>query len=83
MPISVRPVEPADITAIAVIRAQRLGTESFWTDRIDRYLRGEHSPQQALSVRAGFVAMNHGELLGFVTGHLTRRFGWNQGIGRN
>lgn len=47
----------------------------FWTDRIDRYFRGEHSPQQALSARAGFVAIDRGEVQGFVAGHLTRRFG--------
>lgn len=75
LPITIKPVEQIDIPAIAALRALRSQTEPFWADRIDRYFRGEHSPQQALSVRAGFVAMNRGELVGFVAGHLTRRFG--------
>ena len=40
-----------------------------------RYLAGEHHPQHALAPRAGFVAEEGGKLLGFITGHLTRRFG--------
>jgi GNAT superfamily N-acetyltransferase len=75
LPITIRPVEPTDIADIAAIRAQRPLAEPFWADRIARYFRGEHSPQQALSVRAGFVAMNCAELVGFVAGHLTQRFG--------
>ncbi|MBV9763476.1 MAG: GNAT family N-acetyltransferase [Acidobacteriaceae bacterium] len=59
---------------MAKIRAQTAGTESFWADRIDRYLRGEHSPQQALQDRAAFVAVDEAKVVGFVAGHRTRRF---------
>ena len=45
------------------------GDKTFWTDRITWYLRGEHSPQQALPERAAFVAVDEGKLVGFVAGH--------------
>jgi GNAT superfamily N-acetyltransferase len=57
---------------MARIRAQNWQTESFWIDRITRYLRGEHSPQKALAPL--FVAIDREELVGFVAGHRTTRF---------
>jgi hypothetical protein len=51
MPVTLRP-EDADVSATAAIRTQQWGDKSFWTDRITWYLRGEHSPQQALPERA-------------------------------
>ena len=62
---------------MASIRAQRWGTESYWQDRISRYLSGEHSPQQALTSRIAFVAINaenKQQIVGFIAGHLTRRY---------
>ncbi len=56
MPIIFRPVEDPDILSMARIRAQNWQTEAFWTDRISRYLRGDHSPQKALVARVIFVA---------------------------
>jgi GNAT superfamily N-acetyltransferase len=73
--MTIRPAEDSDIPLMARIRAQNWETESFWTDRICRYLRGEHSPQKALAGRAIFVAVEEGELVGFVAGHRTTRFG--------
>jgi RimJ/RimL family protein N-acetyltransferase len=58
---------------MARIRAQNWQTESFWTDRIRRYLQGEHSPQKARAARAIFVAIEDVELVGFVAGHQTTR----------
>jgi GNAT superfamily N-acetyltransferase len=75
MPIEVRAVEEADIAAIAAIRAEEWNTEAFWVDRIGRYLRGEHSPQFALPLRAAFVAVEDDAVVGFVAGHRTRRLG--------
>ena len=69
-----RPVEQADIPWMAAIRAQG-GTAAFWKDRIGLYLSGQHSPQQALTARAAFVAIDRNDLVGFVAGHRTRRFG--------
>jgi ribosomal protein S18 acetylase RimI-like enzyme len=74
MPLTIRPAEPTDIPAIAELRAQTKGGQAFWTDRINRYLRGEHSPQKALELRSAFVATDEGEIVGFVAGHRTRRF---------
>ncbi len=75
MPVVIRPAEKADVAFTAEMRAQRSGSPSFWADRIDRYLRGEYSPQQALALRSAFVAVDQMTILGFVAGHLTRRFG--------
>jgi ribosomal protein S18 acetylase RimI-like enzyme len=75
MPIRVRRVEEADVVSMAAIRAQEWETEAFWKARIERYLRGEHSPQKALSARAAFVAVDNGAALGFVSGHRTSRYG--------
>lgn len=60
---------------MAALRAEEWETQVFWEDRIGRYLRGEHSPQQALSARAAFVAEDNGTIIGFVSGHHTRRHG--------
>jgi len=75
MPIRVRPVENGDIATLAALRAEEWETEVFWEARIGRYLRGEHSPQQALPARAAFVAEDNGQIVGFVSGHRTRRYG--------
>jgi GNAT superfamily N-acetyltransferase len=40
-----------------------------------RYLAGEHHPQQALLPRAMWMASNGRSPIGYVAGHLTRRFG--------
>src|SRR3981081_1653518 len=69
MPGTLRPAEDADVSATAAIRTQQWGAKAFWTDRITWYLRGEHSPQQALAGRAAFVAVDEGKLVGFVAGH--------------
>lgn len=74
MPLTIRPAESTDIRFMAELRAQTKGTQSFWIDRIDRYLRGEHSPQKALELRSAFVASDEEKILGFVAGHHTRRF---------
>jgi ribosomal protein S18 acetylase RimI-like enzyme len=42
--------------------------------RVRRYLAGEHHPQQALALRVVYVA-DAGEIIGYIAGHLTRRFG--------
>jgi hypothetical protein len=43
MPVTLRPAEDADVTAMAAIRAQQWGDKTFWTDRITWYLLGEHN----------------------------------------
>lgn len=60
---------------MADLRAEEWQTTAFWQGRIARYLRGEHSPRQALATRTALVADDDGTVVGFVSGHLTRRYG--------
>lgn len=60
---------------MAATRALEWGTQEFWADRIGRYLTGKHSRRQALPERTAFVAVDGCDLVGFVAGHKTRRFG--------
>jgi GNAT superfamily N-acetyltransferase len=41
--------------------------------RMSAYFEGRHHPQQALSPRTGFVALDGDQLIGYVAGHLTTR----------
>ena len=75
MAVMLRSVEDTDVPSMAAIRALESGSEEFWVDRISRYLSGHHSPQQALTARTAFVAVDGRDLVGFVAGHKTRRFG--------
>ena len=71
----IRPVVDRDVAAMAAIRARQWESEAFWQSRIERYLRGEHSPQHVLPARAAFVAVEEGAVVGLVSGHRTRRYG--------
>jgi GNAT superfamily N-acetyltransferase len=75
MAITIRPVQPSDVPLMAAIRAQQWETAAFWTERIGLYLSGEHSPQQALAARTAFVPVDGTEVVGFIAGHRTRRYG--------
>ena len=74
MPVIIRTAESEDIPAMAAIRAAQWETEQYWQSRITRYLAAELFPQQALAPRTAFVAVDGGEIVGFIAGHLTRRF---------
>ena len=74
MPVVLRIAEEGDIADMASLRASESQDEFVWSDRIAGYLSGEHSPEHALQSRVIFVAVD-GEVVGFVAGHLTRRFG--------
>jgi ribosomal protein S18 acetylase RimI-like enzyme len=67
----------SDISGMARLRAEQwgAGTELYWVNRISGYLRGEANPQQSLPTRIIMVASNDEEVVGFIAGHLTRRFG--------
>lgn len=64
----------ADVPALARIRATEWESEQYWTNRITGYIEGRLRPQKALAPRMVFVASQDGEIIGFVAGHLTRRF---------
>ena len=75
MAVVFRPAEEANIDAMAAIRAREWETEAYWKRRIGAYMAVEQSPQHALPARAVFVAMDDGQVVGFVAGHRTRRYG--------
>ena len=64
----------SDVPAMAHIRAAEWGEEEYWRERIRGYLDGEHHPQQALMPRVIYVALEGDALVGFIAGHLTRRY---------
>ena len=69
-----RLAEKADIPAMGRIRAAEWETEEYWRVRISRYLDRELHPQQALLPRVIYVALEGDSLVGFIAGHLTRRY---------
>ena len=64
----------ADIPAMARIRAAEWESQDYWMQRITGYMNGTLHPQQALPERVQYVAVQDGEVLGFIAGHRTRRF---------
>src|SRR5262245_54255412 len=73
-PIAYREARNADLDQLARLRADEWGSESYWGERILGYLRGTHHPQQALAPRVVLVASRDHTLVGFIAGHLTRRY---------
>lgn len=69
-----RDAEKSDIPAMACIRASEWETEEYWRVRISRYLERELHPEHALMPRVIYVALEGDSLVGFVAGHLTRRY---------
>ncbi len=70
-----RPSQAADVPAMAQIRAREWGMSEYWVNRISGYLEGEMHPQNALPPRTCYVAVDESSVVGFVAGHLTRRYG--------
>ena len=60
---------------MARIRAREWGGLEYWRTRIAGYLEGEINPQRALAPRRCYVAVEESSVVGFVAGHLTRRYG--------
>jgi ribosomal protein S18 acetylase RimI-like enzyme len=69
-----RQVDPSDIPAMARIRAVNWGSEEYWITRISGYLNCTIHPQKALKPRVIYVALEGGSVVGFIAGHLTRRY---------
>jgi ribosomal protein S18 acetylase RimI-like enzyme len=72
--IQYREATEKDIPAMATIRCIESGTHDYWEKRILGYMNGELNPQQASGVRNIYVASDNNTLIGFVAGHLTKRF---------
>jgi GNAT superfamily N-acetyltransferase len=69
-----RLADQSDVPAMARIRAAQWETEEYWRGRISRYMNCELHPQHALLRRVNYVALEGDSLVGFIAGHLTRRF---------
>lgn len=68
-----REAEIGDVARLEEMRAR----DATWgpaDPRMARYLRGEHHPQQALMPRVMFIAEDDGHVVGYIGGHLTRRY---------
>lgn len=72
--IHYRLADASDVPAMARIRAAQWGSVEYWNDRISGYLCGKLHPQQALPPRLLYLALEGDTLLGFIAGHLTRRY---------
>src|SRR5450755_3329367 len=69
-----RKAENPDIPYLAQIRSINWGTEAYWNTRISGYLNHQIHPQQALIPRIIFIASETDTVVGFIAGHLTKRF---------
>ncbi len=74
MSIQYREANQSHISAMARIRAADWETEKYWNTRISGYLDCELNPQQALKPRIIYIALESETVLGFIAGHLTRRY---------
>lgn len=73
--ITTRVAEERDIPGMAALRAEQWGDGIYWAGRIAGYLSGNVNPQKALPARVIYVAVKEDEVVGFIAGHLTHRFG--------
>src|SRR6201985_791504 len=70
-----RPATLRDVASMAQIRSEQYwGHAPDWELRLASYLSGEHHPRHALLPRVMIVAEQDDEVIGFIAGHLTRRF---------
>jgi GNAT superfamily N-acetyltransferase len=74
MGISYREARAADLDQLARIRARDWGSEQYWHERIQGYMTGTLNPQRALAPRVVLVAAQDTRIVGFIAGHLTRRY---------
>ena len=66
----------AELSDVARMAACRLEDPAAGPadERMGEYLAGKHHPQQARAPRIGYLASLQGEVIGYVAGHLTRRY---------
>jgi len=72
--IHYRKAGTSDVPALAQIRSIDWGSEEYWRARISGYMNGELHPQKALAPRIVYAAFQGGLAVGFIAGHLTRRY---------
>jgi GNAT superfamily N-acetyltransferase len=72
--VDYRPAELSDVPALARLRREgEAGGAS--EERMWRYLAGKHHPQRARLPRVMYMAAAGDRRIGYIAGHLTRRFG--------
>jgi len=74
MGISYREAGEADVDQLAHIRGRDWGSEQYWRERVLGYMKGTLNPGQALAPRVVLVASQDSRIVGFIAGHLTRRY---------
>jgi ribosomal protein S18 acetylase RimI-like enzyme len=72
--IHYRRAETSDVPALAQIRSFDWGSEEYWRARISGYMNGLLHPQKALAPRIVYAAFHGDSTVGFIAGHLTRRY---------
>jgi GNAT superfamily N-acetyltransferase len=73
-PIQYRQAERSDIPQMARIWGLEKGEGGTSEERMTPYFDGQARPQQALPPRVIYVAHEGEALIGYIAGHLTRRF---------
>lgn len=73
-PVQYRLAAPSDAPILAPLPAENEAGGAS-EDRMRRYLAGEHHPQQALPPRVMWAAYDEEAVIGYIAGHLTRRYG--------
>jgi ribosomal protein S18 acetylase RimI-like enzyme len=73
-PIHYREADANDIPSMAQLRSLEWGDVEYWMKRITGYINCELHPQQALIPRVMYVALENNIVVGFIAGHLTRRY---------
>jgi ribosomal protein S18 acetylase RimI-like enzyme len=63
-----------DIPLLAKIRGDDAETRAFWNNRITGYMNLTHHPQHALDTRVIYLACADEAIIGFIAGHLTKRY---------
>jgi GNAT superfamily N-acetyltransferase len=74
-PVLYRQAQRSDIPHMASIWGLEKGEGGTSEDRMTAYFDGQLHPQQALPPRVIFVACEGDAVIGYIAGHLTRRFG--------
>jgi len=74
MPITIEPATLNDLPAMCRLRAEYQGHLLEWEPRIAAYMIGQLTPAFGLEPRAVFVAVDDNEVVGFIAGHLSKRF---------
>lgn len=69
-----RQADESDVPGMARIRAAARESEEYWTPRISGYLDCNIHPRHALMPRVIYVALEEDSVVGFIAGHLTRRY---------